>query len=51
MGNVSLRKNSLLEMIEFSKRFSEIDDLHIIAEHKKCLSEKGKNKACRMSGA
>ena len=36
----NLRKNSLVEKIEFSKRLSEIEVLHIIAVHKKCLSQK-----------
>ena len=35
-----LRKNSLVEKIEFTKRLSEIEVLHIIAVHKKCLSQK-----------
>ena len=39
-----LRKNSLVEKIEFCKRLSEAEVLYMIAEHKKCLSGKGKIK-------
>jgi hypothetical protein len=35
-----LRKNSLVEKIEFCKRLSEAEVLYMIAEHKKCLSQK-----------
>ena len=35
-----LRNNSLQEKIEFSKRLSEMESMHIIAVHKKCLSQK-----------
>lgn len=36
----NLRKNSLVEKIEFCKRLSEAEILYMIAEHKNCLSEK-----------